>query len=416
MSRAVSPDTTGVVLVLADVSGYTRFMTTHENKSLRHSQMIVGELLETLLEQIDVPLKVSNIEGDALFLYAERAADDAVWSRRSRNLITRLLDLFRVFHERLVEIGAYSVCRCEACANVGDLELKLIIHSGEALVTQIGPYATLSGVDVITLHRLAKNSIRGDRYVLMTEAAVQDLGLPADVEVLEGSEQYDTGEIRTRWFVPRVAIDVDAESLRNTFSEASIGVRILRDEIQREYTDVAADPGRGYHFRTGREAATGMGYPAEWFDGLPDDVVASFAGTGNPFSLGDLHRGDYVVDIGSGAGLDALIAARLVGPEGHVIGVDMTDAMLAKARSATEDLGLDNLEFREGYAETLPVPDGWADVVISNGVINLSPAKDRVFAEIFRVLRPGGRVQIGDITVDREVPEEARRDIDLWTN
>ncbi len=412
-----SPDALkSVVLVLADLSGYTRFMTSHDGKALRHSQTIIGDLLETLLRQVDVPLKVSNLEGDALFLYAERSNDHEVWRRRSQSLVDRLLAMIRIFQERLIEIGAYSVCMCNACANVGALDLKIIVHSGEALVTQVGPYPTLSGVDVITLHRLAKNSVEHDRYVLMTDSAYDELGIPDGVEVFHGVEKYDTGDIHTHWFVPDVEIDAEDVLRRATFSSSSVGVRILRDEIRREYTDVALHPDRGYHFNTGRPAALNMGYLPEWLDLAPSEVLASFAGTGNPFSLGSLRPGDYVVDIGSGAGLDAVIAAEMVGRDGHVIGVDMTETMLEKARRAVEDRGLDQLEFRDGFAESLPVPDEWADAVISNGVVNLSPDKELVFAEIFRVLRPGGRVQIADITVDRVVPEEAKRDIDLWTN
>jgi len=145
-------------------------------------------------------------------------------------------------------------------------------------------------------------------------------------------------------------------------------------------------------------------------------VIASFAGTGNPFQMGMPREGEYVVDVGSGTGLDGQIAARAVGPAGHVVGVDMTEAMLEKARAGATAAGVDNLEFRQGYAESLPVSDGWADLVISNGSVNLSPDKSLVFAEMFRVLRPGGRIQIGDITVNRPVPEGAKRNIDLWTN
>jgi len=144
-------------------------------------------------------------------------------------------------------------------------------------------------------------------------------------------------------------------------------------------------------------------------------VIASFAGTGNPFAMGMPAEGEYIVDIGSGAGLDALIAARAVGPAGHVIGVEMTDAMLDKARAGTTEAGLGTVEYRKGFSESLPISDGWADLVISNGSVNLSPDKSLVFGEILRVLRPGGRLQIADITVRRPVPEEAKRDIDLWT-
>jgi ubiquinone/menaquinone biosynthesis C-methylase UbiE len=148
---------------------------------------------------------------------------------------------------------------------------------------------------------------------------------------------------------------------------------------------------------------------------LPDRAVESFAGVGNPFSLRPLAPGEHVVDVGSGAGFDSFIAAGQIGPGGQVVGVDMTPEMLAKSRQTVEALGLGQVEFREGLAEALPVPDGWADVVISNGVINLCADKQAVFAEILRVLRPGGRLQFADIANGRPVPAEAMRDIDLWT-
>ncbi|MGI9628549.1 MAG: methyltransferase domain-containing protein, partial [Longimicrobiales bacterium] len=169
-------------------------------------------------------------------------------------------------------------------------------------------------------------------------------------------------------------------------------------------------------FNTGRRAAGVLGYQDAWLDPIPEAALESFAGTGNPFSIGALTEGDHVVDVGAGSGLDSLIAGTMVGPNGHVIGVDMTDAMLGKARSASTQMGLDHVEFRRGYIERLPVPDGWADTVISNGVINLSPDKSLVLQEIHRVLRPGGRMYIGDILVEQEVPDDARGNIDLWTS
>ncbi|MEE8498092.1 MAG: methyltransferase domain-containing protein, partial [Acidimicrobiia bacterium] len=138
-------------------------------------------------------------------------------------------------------------------------------------------------------------------------------------------------------------------------------------------------------------------------------------GIANPFHFGLPAEGEKVVDIGSGSGTDAMIAARAVGDEGHVIGVDMTSEMLELARSTASDAGIKNVEFREGLAEHLPVEDGWADLVISNGVLNLVPDKVGAYQEVMRVLRPGGRIQIGDICVDKPVPESAKRDIDLWT-
>lgn len=401
--------------MLVDISGYTRFMVEHD-KELRHSQTIITELLEELIRQVDVPLRISSIEGDALFLYAIKSGDEEVWRRRGSNLVERLLALFQSFGQRLVEIGAYSVCNCGACRTVGHLKLKIVAHSGEALFTHVGDYPTLSGPDVITVHRLAKNSVDGDQYLLMTESAYRDLGEPGGPEVSEGVEEIDTGTFNTYVFVPEIEVREDPEFIRSRFSNENAAVQILRDEVSREYTDVALHPDRGYHFNTGRVALDNNGYEPSWYEGISEAVIVSFSGTGNPFSMGMPREGEYVVDIGSGAGLDPSIAARAVGPAGHVIGVDMTEAMMNKAREGAAMLGLDQLEFREGYIESLPVPDGWADLVISNGVINLSPDKLVAFTEIFRVLRPGGRLQIADILVSRPVPEGAKRDIDLWTN
>jgi SAM-dependent methyltransferase len=195
-------------------------------------------------------------------------------------------------------------------------------------------------------------------------------------------------------------VDVDKEALRNA--------------IKAEYKEVAEDPGKGFHFHTGRRLTNIVGYKDEWFQGVSELAIESFAGTGNPFAMGVLVAGERVVDVGSGGGIDALIAARMVGPTGAVVGIDMTLAMLKKARAAAADSGIDNVEFREAYMEELPVPSGWADVVISNGVLNLTPDKQKVVREMFRVLRSGGRLQIGDILVNRAVPEGAKKNIDLW--
>ena len=189
----------------------------------------------------------------------------------------------------------------------------------------------------------------------------------------------------------------------------------LRGEVREKYRAVAISPQATYHFHTGRALAARLGYDPAAVKALPERAVESFAGVGNPFSLRALSRGKRVVDVGSGAGFDSFVAAGQVGPAGQVVGIDMTPEMLEKSRATATALGFQNVEFREGLAEHLPVPDGWADVVISNGVINLCADKRAVFDAILRVLRPGGRLQFADIANGRPVPPEALRDIDLWT-
>ncbi len=198
-------------------------------------------------------------------------------------------------------------------------------------------------------------------------------------------------------------------------SVPKVNIKVLRSAISAEYRDVALNPQKGFHFHTGRPLAKILGYDDELVKVVPENSVNSFAGTGNPFSLGTISPGEKVVDVGCGAGFDSFIAAHMVGNDGWVIGIDMTPEMLRKAQGATEVAGLNNIEFRKGVAEALPVDDKWADVVISNGVLNLCPDKLAVFREMRRVLKPGGRLQIADILVEKPVPEEAKEDIDLWT-
>ena len=190
---------------------------------------------------------------------------------------------------------------------------------------------------------------------------------------------------------------------------------VLRRAIREEYEVVATEPTRGFHFHTGRPLAQRLGYRDAWLAGIPEASIESFAGTGNPFNLGTLDTGERVVDIGCGAGIDSLIAAQMVSSTGHVIGVDMTPAMLERAAASAAAADVDNVEFRAGYGESVPVPDEWADVVISNGVLNLMPDKVAALTEMARVLKPGGRLQIGDILVDKEVPQSAKEQIELWT-
>jgi arsenite methyltransferase len=196
--------------------------------------------------------------------------------------------------------------------------------------------------------------------------------------------------------------------------EVDIDVGLLRSEIRKTYASVSQEPEQDFVFPTGRAWAEDLDYPPELAQ-VPDAAVESFAGVANPFSLGRLQPGERVLDLGSGAGTDSLVAAQMVGPEGSVTGVDMTPEMLAKARAAAAELGAHDVTFVEGEAESLPFRDGSFDVVISNGVIDLVPDKDAVFGELFRVLRPGGRIQIADVTIQKPVSEEGRRNIDLWT-
>jgi arsenite methyltransferase len=193
-----------------------------------------------------------------------------------------------------------------------------------------------------------------------------------------------------------------------------LDVELLRSEIQRTYSAVSAEPGTDFMFPTGRAWAEDLGYPGDLLARFPDASCESFAGVANPFSLGPLKQGEAVLDIGCGAGMDSLIAAQMVGSGGSVTGIDMTPQMVAKARASVAEMGMTNVEVVEGSAEHLPFPDGSFDAVISNGVIDLIPDKDAVFSEIVRVLRPGGRIQLADVTIQRPVSEEGRRNIDLW--
>jgi arsenite methyltransferase len=197
-------------------------------------------------------------------------------------------------------------------------------------------------------------------------------------------------------------------------SDLGVDVDVLKREIKKTYASVSQEPERDFIFPTGRAWAEDLDYPAE-LARVPDGAVESFAGVANPFSLGRLEQGERVLDLGSGAGTDSLVAVQMVGSEGSVTGIDMTAEMLEKARAAAMELGADNVEFVEGEVERLPFADGSFDVVISNGVIDLVPDKDAVFSEIHRVLRPGGRIQIADVTIQQPVSEEGKRDIDLWT-
>jgi SAM-dependent methyltransferase len=196
--------------------------------------------------------------------------------------------------------------------------------------------------------------------------------------------------------------------------EVEIDVQVLKSEIKKTYASVSQEPQKDFIFPTGRPWAEDLGYPEE-LENVPETAVGSFAGVANPWQLGRLAPGERVLDLGSGAGTDSLIAAQMVGEHGYVTGIDITPEMLTNARAAAAEMGASNVEFVESEAERLPFPDASFDVVISNGVIDLIPDKDAVFAEIFRVLTPGGRIQIADVTIQNPVSAEGRRNIDLWT-
>jgi len=197
-------------------------------------------------------------------------------------------------------------------------------------------------------------------------------------------------------------------------TEGEVDVQLLKSEIKKTYASVSQEPEKDFMFPTGRAWAEDLDYPDE-LSRVPDSAVESYTGVANPFSLGRLVPGERVLDVGSGAGTDSLVAAQMVGPEGHVTGIDMTPEMLARARAAATEMGASNVEFVEGEGERLPFPSESFDVVISNGVIDLIPDKDAIFSELHRVLRPGGRLQIADVTIQTPVSAEGRRNIDLWT-
>jgi arsenite methyltransferase len=190
----------------------------------------------------------------------------------------------------------------------------------------------------------------------------------------------------------------------------------LQTEVMKIYGRVATDPGGEFHFHRGpKYAAEFLGYDLNELESLPAEITASFAGVGNPHRIGPISAAETVLDIGCGAGMDLLLAAKKVGPTGKAIGVDMTPSMIERARAGAKAAGLSHVEVRQGDAEALPVDDSSIDAVISNGVLNLTPDKARAFGEIARVLRPGGRLLLADIVIGTELSEKARRDIDLWT-
>jgi 2-polyprenyl-3-methyl-5-hydroxy-6-metoxy-1,4-benzoquinol methylase len=281
------------------------------------------------------------------------------------------------------DLGARLLERFEASKG------KMVVHSGRCAISDSGE---ISGVDVIIAHRLLQ-SADGDSMVV-TEAAQQELRLPLEHFSKSDATFDGIGSVTTYVYAPFV--------------------ETLRCEIKREYAEVATNPAKGFHFHTGRKLAAMLGYSDEMLAGIPESSIERLAGTGNPFALGSLHAGETIVELGCGAGMDTLIASRMVGPNGRVVSIDMTPEMLDAARAAASEVRATNIDFHLGYIEEIPLPDASADVIISNGVINLAPDKKRVFREMRRVLKDDGRLQIGDIVVQKAVPEGAKRNIDLW--
>jgi arsenite methyltransferase len=195
---------------------------------------------------------------------------------------------------------------------------------------------------------------------------------------------------------------------------ASVDVEELRDKVKGMYRTVAEDPHGEFHFEMGRAMALRLGYRASDLDAIPSEAIDSFAGVGCPLAAAGIEPGERVVDLGSGSGMDAFVAGQHTGPTGDVVGVDMTDGQLAKSRRLAERDGVTNVRFEEGLIESSPVADGWADVVISNGVINLCADKAAVFRELARILRPGGRMSIADIVTEKPLTEAIVCDATLW--
>ena len=393
-----------VVFFIADISGYTKFIFSNE-KDIAHSQMVIRELITTLLDEVNLPLQLVRIEGDAIFLYAFKDDPEQPWGRVREHLVVNVVTFFQVFANKVSELTIHKVCNCTACTNIEKLKLKIVVHSGRASFYRINEHQELTGTALIIVHRLCKNSIEADEYMLCTESAYHDLTLP-DWKMEQGEETYDDiGTIKTYvYYPPEPEPYVPSPDAK----PPTIFIETLRAEVSQEYARVAQNPGLGFHFHTGRRLAGMLEYQDGWLEGLPEETIESFAGTGNPFNLGKLLPNDRVVDAACGAGLDCLIAANMVGPKGEVIGVDMTEAMIDKAKANAQAIGAKTVSFKQGFFEELPVEDGWADVVISNGAVNLAPDKDQMFRELNRVLKPGGRLQIADILVEKPIPDSAK--------
>lgn len=218
-----------VILIITDISGYTRFMLSNR-QSLRHGQIIITELTEAIIAQVDIPLEISKLEGDAVFLYALKTNSNS-WQETSRQIGRKLLAFLAAFADKLSELGQSNTCSCDACMFIEKLSLKIVVHSGEALLYQIGKFEELSGVDVIIAHRLLKNSIPGSEYILLTEAAYQDVQFPVEIPVTPGEEVYaDIGKIKTYVYLPPTA--QEPEALPDTKRYSSVFYRLKNQALK----------------------------------------------------------------------------------------------------------------------------------------------------------------------------------------
>ena len=297
------------VFCIADMSGYTKFIFSNE-KEISHSQMVIRELITTLLEEVNLPFRLVRIEGDAIFLYAVKDDPERPWETASRDLVTNMIAFFTAFSNKISELILHKICSCTACINIEQLKLKVVVHSGLAAFYRVNEHQELTGTGPIVVHRLLKNSVEADEYILFTESAYNELVLP-DGRVEGGREAFDDiGTIKTYVYYPPppepYIVPPDARM-------PSIFVETLRAEVAQEYAQVAQNPDLGFHFHIGRRLARLLEYPDEWLKDLPEEAIESFAGTGSPFNLGKLQPGSRVIDAACGAGLDCLIAAKMVG-------------------------------------------------------------------------------------------------------
>lgn len=227
----VEPRTERVVLIIADISGYTRFMLASQ-QALVHGQMVITKLLEEIIDEVEIPLEVKEIEGDAVFLYAIKSDDEAVWEETRRLIGRKLVSFFEAFARAILAASEFTLCSCPSCQNVDQLKLKIVVHSGEALFHKVGPFSDVSGVDVILAHRLLKNSIPSDEYVLMTESAYREIEFPAEVEVTRGEEHYEGfGAISTYTYLTEGACAPQPEAVELLYADRGrafgVGLRIL---------------------------------------------------------------------------------------------------------------------------------------------------------------------------------------------